>query len=399
LARRTHIRLPFRRLGRRLPPIGDEFVSVEALGSLALLATIAAALLWANAAGDSYDDAWGTNLSIGGGRYAITHDLRRWVNDGLMAVFFFVVGLEIKRELVKGDLRDPRRASLPALAALGGMLVPAAIFLAVNPSAPESDGWGIPMATDLAFAVGVLTLLRSRVPPALRLFLLTLAIVDDFGSILVIALFSPTGISEDWLGGVVLAVASFFGLRALRARHPAVYVIPAVAVWVCVTEAGLHGSLAGATLGLLTPADRFHGRPVIDELEHLLHPWATFAIVPLFALANAGIDVAAGIEDLGSPVALGIVVARVVGKLVGIVVVAEVALRLRLGRLPPGVDRGHVAGVAALAGMGFTVALVVADLAYRGSGLLRTAKAGLFAAALASAALGAILLARRPTVA
>jgi len=192
LARRTHIRIPG---GRRLPPIGDEFVSLEALGGLALLGAAVAALVWANIDGPNYADVWHTGLTLGIGNVSITEDLRHWVNDGLMAIFFFVVGLEIKRELLEGDLRDPKTAALPALAAFGGMVLPAALFFALNPGAPARDGWGIPVATDIAFAVGLLALLGPRVPKPLKLFLLTLAIVDDIGAILVIALFYSDGVS------------------------------------------------------------------------------------------------------------------------------------------------------------------------------------------------------------
>ena len=193
--RRTHIRVPF--VGRMITPVGDEFVSTEALGGVVLLLASIAALVWVNGSfDDSYADVWGYELTVGIGNFSISEDLQHWVNDGLMTVFFFVVALEIKRELVHGDLRDPRRAALPALAALGGMVVPALLYLAWNPGAPGADGWGIPMATDLAFALGVLALVSARVPAPLKLFLLTLAIVDDVGAILVIAVFYSDSIAS-----------------------------------------------------------------------------------------------------------------------------------------------------------------------------------------------------------
>nr|MBA2326617.1 Na+/H+ antiporter NhaA [Actinomycetota bacterium] len=318
MARRTHVRVP---LGRRLPPLGDNFVSVEALGGLALLVATIAALAWANVAGgDSYTDLWHTELTIGIRDLSITEDLRHWVNDGLMTVFFFVVGLEIKRELVDGDLREPRTAALPALAALGGMVVPAALFLAVNPGTPASDGWAIPVATDIAFAVGVLSLLGSRVPKGLKLFLLTLAIVDDVGAILVIAVFYSSGLSGRWLGGAVATLLVFFLMQRVGIRHPLAYVAPALVMWVCTLEGGVHATIAGVILGLLAPNQEWRGQPVIGRLEHVLHPWTSFLVVPLFALANAGLVLGGDVlaDAATSRVTLGVVLGLVVGKTLGI---------------------------------------------------------------------------------
>jgi Na+:H+ antiporter, NhaA family len=394
MARRTHIRLPF---GRRLPPIGDEFVSVEALGGIALLGGTLVALAWANAS-PSYFDFWHRHLTVGVADFSITEDLRHWVNDGLMAVFFFVVGLEIKRELVTGELRDPRRALLPGIAAVGGMVVPALVFLAFNPSGPASDGWGIPMATDIAFAVGVLTLLGSRVPPSLRLFLLTLAIVDDIGAIIVIAVFYSGGISRAWLAGAAAMLLLFFVLQRLRIQHPLAYVLPAVVLWVCTFESGVHATIAGIALGLLAPAKRFHGRPVIDQLEHHLHPWTSFLVVPVFALANAGVQLGSGeLRDAAaSSLTWGVVAGLVIGKAVGISGAVVAAVRLRLTPLPDGVGVRHVAGVAILAGIGFTVSLFIADLSFGGTGRLSSAKVGVLAGSLVSGTLGALVLFPRP---
>lgn len=397
MARRTHIRLPLPRVARRLPPLGDEFVSVETLGGLALLAGTIAALVWANVASASYADLWQTDLTIGVGDVSITEDLRHWINDGLMTVFFFVVGLEIKRELLEGDLRDPRTAALPALAALGGMVVPAALFFALNPSAPQSDGWGIPVATDIAFAVGVLSLLGSRVPKGLKLFLLTLAIADDVGAILIIAVFYSTGLSGPWLGGAVAMLLVFFLLQRIGIRHPLAYVLPALVLWVCTLESGVHATIAGVVLALLAPNQQWRGQPVIGRLEYLLHPYTSFAIVPLFALANAG--VALGRDVIGdaftSRVGLGIIVGLVLGKTLGVSAATAAAVKFRLGRLPPGVRARQVLGAAALAGIGFTVSLFIADLSFGGE-LLREAKVGILVASLISGSLGVLILFRRP---
>ena len=257
---------------------------------------------------------------MGWGDFAITEDWLHWVNDGLMTVFFFVVGLEIKRELVRGELRDPRTASLPVLAAIGGMVVPALLYVAINAGGPGSRGWAIPMATDIAFAVVVLTVLGTRVPKPLKLFLLTLAIVDDIGAIVVIALFYSKGIAFGWLLGALAVIAFIICMQRLRIGNPIVYVVPAVALWVCTLESGVHATIAGVVLGVLTPARPFGGRDVIENLEGRLHPWSSFLVIPLFALANVGLklDPAAIEHALTSPIAWGIIVGLVVGKPVGI---------------------------------------------------------------------------------
>ena len=395
MARRTHIRLPG---ARRLPPVGDEFVSVEALGAFALLGAAVAALVWANVAGHNYADAWHTNLTVGVGDFEITEDLRHWVNDGLMAIFFFVVGLEIKRELVEGDLRDPKTATLPVFAAIGGMVLPAALFFALNPGAPARDGWGIPVATDIAFAVGVLALLGPRVPKPLKLFLLTLAIVDDIGAILVIAVFYSSGVSGQWLAGAVATLLAFFVLQRLGIRNPLFYVVPGVVLWLCMFESGVHATIAGVILGLLTPNQQWRGQPVIGRLERAIHPWTSFLIVPLFALANAGVDLGGGVlgDALGSRITLGVVVGLVVGKTVGISTAVAVAVRLGLGRLPTGVRPSQIVGVASVAGIGFTVSLFIAELSFAGTRHLDDAKIGILAASVISGVLGALVLVRRP---
>jgi NhaA family Na+:H+ antiporter len=311
-----------------------------------------------------------------------------------MALFFFVVGLEIKRELIEGDLRDPKTAALPAVAALGGMVVPAALFLAINPSAPGSDGWGIPVATDIAFAIGVLSVLGSRIPKGLKLFLLTLAIVDDIGAILVIAVFYSSGLSGPWLGGAVATLLVFFLFQRVGIRHPVAYVVPALVLWVCTLESGVHATIAGVILGLLAPNQDWRGQPVIGRIERLLHPWTSFLVIPVFALANAGVELGGGVigDALSSRITLGIVAGLVLGKTLGITAAVAAAVRLRLGRLPPGVRPRQVVGAAAVAGIGFTVSLFIADLSFGGTALLGDAKVGILLASLASGALGVLLL-------
>ncbi|HEY4396672.1 MAG TPA: Na+/H+ antiporter NhaA [Acidimicrobiia bacterium] len=397
--RRTLVRFPF---GRYLHPVGDDFVAVEIASGIVLFCAAAVALVVANIWTRAYTDFWTYDLTVGADALSITYDLRGWVNEGLMTVFFFVVGLELKRELVEGELRDRRTAALPVIAAVGGMVLPALIFLAWNPTGPDSRGWGITTATDLAFALAVLALVAPKIPPGLRLFLLALAVVDDTGSVIVITLFYSADLRISWMlagAGVLLVLIVLWRFRVpLQALYvPLAFVV----VWVCAVTGGLNGALVGAVLGLITPARSRGHQQVLHQVEAPLHIAASFVIVPLFALANAGIQL--GVHDLhaaaSSRVTWAIVVARVVGKTVGITAAVALALRLGLGRLPPTVTRRQVVGVAALAGIGFTVALFISEVAYRGT-RLADAKIGILATALAAGALGSCFLVRsaRPTM-
>ncbi|MEZ0493843.1 Na+/H+ antiporter NhaA [Kineococcus sp. TBRC 1896] len=370
------------------------FLHDEAAGGVVLVVAAVAAVVWANSpASGAYTSFWGHYLTLGWGPAAITEDLQHWVNDGLMAVFFFVVGLEIKRELVTGELRDPRAAALPAVAAVGGVLLPAAIFLALT-SGPASAGWGIPMATDIAFAVGVLALLGKRVPVGAKLLLLTAAIVDDIIAIGVIAVFYTDTVSALWLAGAVASLAVVVLLRRLGVHAIWPYVLVGLAAWVCTLESGVHATIAGVALGLLTPTGSVGGRDVLDTLEHRLHPFSSFLIVPLFALANAGVDFRGGLfgEAMGSSLTWAIALGLVVGKIVGICAAVWLCVRTGLGRLPEGVRPLHVAGVSAVAGIGFTVSLFIAELAYTDPALVATAKVGIFTGSIAAAVLGVTVM-------
>jgi NhaA family Na+:H+ antiporter len=315
-------------------------MELEAAGGIVLLVATVAALIWANS-------PWRAGYA------ELAENLRPVVNDGLMALFFFVVGLEIKREIVTGELRDPKAVGLPVMAAVGGMVVPAALYGAVNAGGPGSAGWGIPMATDIAFAIGVASLLGKRIAAPLRLFLLTLAIADDIGAILVIAVFYSGGPSWSWL------------------------------------------TIAGVALGLLTPARprQTGGEPVTERLESALHPWTTFGVVPLFALANAGVAISAGAvrDAVTSAVGGGIVLGLVVGKTVGITAGSWAAVRLGVGRLPEGVSWLQLVPVAALAGIGFTVSLFITGLAFDDPALRETATLAVLVASALAALLGAAL--------
>jgi NhaA family Na+:H+ antiporter len=379
--------------GRATLSAAAEFLSVETLGGIVLILATLAALIWANASWLSYENVWTTHITIGFGPSAIDESLRHWINDGLMTVFFFVVGLEVKREVVRGELRDPRTASLPIMAAVGGMVIPAVLFATLNQGTSGSDGWAIPMATDIAFAVAILAMLGARVAPGAKLFLLTLAIADDIGAILVIAVFYSDNVSFTWLAAGAGIVVLIIGMQRMRVASPVAYIVPAIVLWVFVFESGIHATITGVVLGLLTPAKPFGDTQVIERLEHRLHPWSSFMIVPLFALANTGILL--GPSDVeraaASPITWGIVLGLVVGKPLGIAVATWIGIRTRIGRLPAGVRGVHVAGVGQLAGIGFTVALFVASLSFSGV-LLAEAKIGILIASTASAIVGILIL-------
>lgn len=403
------------------------FLHVEAAGGILLLVATVVALVWANSpAEQSYEDLWRTDIVVRFGNVAIEEDLRHWVNDGLMAVFFFVVGLEIKRELVAGQLASVRDASLPAIAALGGMVVPAAVYLAINAGGRGAPGWGIPMATDIAFALGVLALLGPRIPAALKVLLLALAIVDDIGAIAVIAIFYTDEISTGWLALAGAGLGGVALLRRAKVWYPPIYVVVGGLVWLATHESGIHATIAGVALGLLTPATPFLAEvdadriadelssdvdveasevrdisfriresvSVAERLEDGLHPWASYVVVPIFALANAGIPLsgAALVDAAASPVTVGVVLGLVVGKTIGVLGAIALAVRLGLSDLPVGVTRRHIVGMAALAGIGFTVSLFVTGLAFDDPALQDEAKTGVFVASLVAAIVGSVVL-------
>jgi Na+:H+ antiporter, NhaA family len=406
------------------------FLNTEAAGGIVLLAAVCTALVWANLFEGSYDSIWSTTISVGVGRFELTESLRHWINDGLMTIFFFLVGLEIKRELVAGELQGRRRAALPAIAALGGMVLPALIYVAINVGGDDLSGWGVPMATDIAFAVGVLTLFRN-IPSNLKVLLLSIAIVDDIGAILVIAVFYTDHIALEWLIAAYLLVGVSIALRQERVWWTPIYVVVGAALWLSLHESGVHATLAGVVLGLIAPAlpadpegvgdaiaevDHLVDDPdpevikrttvqaqelvsVAERLEHLLHPWSSFLIIPLFALANAGVRLS--LENLSgaasSPVVLGIVLGLVVGKLVGISAAAWLSVRFGVGELPEGIRWIHVIGCGAVAGIGFTVALFIAHLAFGASETADEAKIGILLGSLIAASLGVLLLRRAAT--
>ncbi len=403
-----------------------EFLHTEAAGGIVLLVATVAALIWVNSPwAEAYQHLWHTTVGVEVGRWSLKHPLEWWINDGLMVLFFFVVGLEIKRELVAGELREPRKAALPAAAALGGMLVPALVYFALQHGRPGERGWGVPMATDIAFAIGVLALL-PRVPAGLKILLLSLAIVDDIGAVLVIGVFYSSDISFvalAWAGGGLLAIVA---ARLARIRVLGLYAAIAVFVWLALTQSGIHPTLAGVALGLLTPSRSLVGKsrlleilevvsvrlrareddslaeevntlvkygrrtmPLLDRLQSALHPWVAFAIMPLFALANAGVVI--DMRELASPVSLAVAAGLLLGKPIGVVLFSLAAVRLGVAQMPTGVTFGRLCGIGFLAGIGFTMSLFIAALGLKGD-LLTAGKVGTLIGSVGSAALGVVVL-------
>jgi len=335
------------------------------------------AIVWANS---PWQDSYHSLFDAG---------TRHWVDDGLMVVFFFVVGLEIRREIVSGELRRPRSAALPAIAAIGGMLVPAAIYAACNAGHPGSRGWGIPMATDIAFAVGVVALAGSRLPSSLRVFLLALAIVDDIGAIVVIAVIYSTDVHVWSLVAAAGLLAVVVALRDSVAARLPVFLLLGFGVWLAIYDSGVHATVAGVALGFAAPA------ALAGRLEQRLHPWSSYAVVPIFALANAGVTFGTGALDApgATRVLVGIVVGLVVGKTIGISAATWLAVRAGVGVLPADATWRDVVGLASVAGIGFTVSLFVAGLAFSpGTPLEDTAKIGVLVASTAAAVIGSTAL-------
>lgn len=425
-----------RRLARRVGRPVRNFLRIEAAGGILLLTATIIALVWANSPwSDSYHDILETHISFQvGDLLHLDESVLDWINDGLMAIFFFVVGLEIKRELVVGELRDPRAAALPAIAALGGMIVPACIYIAFNSSGAEFDGWGIPMATDIAFAVGVVSLLGDRVPSAMKVFLLTLAIVDDIGAIAVIAVFYTDDFSSGWFLAAIAGILAVLGMRLVRIWWIPAYVLVGAFVWLAVLESGIHATIAGVILGLITPATPLKSEAdardiddlirravrgdasapvvrranfelkeqvsVVERLEDVLHPFSSYMIIPVFALANAGVMLSGDTLSaaLTSPVTLGVAFGLVVGKFVGVSTATFLAVKSGIATLPRTASWIDVFGLAAMAGIGFTVSLFVTGLAFDDPAIADEARIGILAASTVAAVLGTLILSRSKVV-
>lgn len=414
----------------------QRFAEMASAGGIVLLACTVVALGWANSPwAGTYHHLWEIPVTIGASGFALTLSLHQWVNDGLMAVFFFLVGLEIKREILVGELASRRTATLPIAAAAGGMIVPALLYTALNAGGPGADGWGIPMATDIAFALGVLALLGNRIPTGLKVFLAALAIADDLGAVLVIAIFYTAGLAWTplaWGGGVLVVLLA---LNRLGVRHPITYAMLGVALWLAVLASGIHATIAGVLLALTIPArtrideDEFlqraqgsledfraastadtslltnrgqqealhaiemasdHAQAPLQKMEYALHGVVAFVVLPIFALANAGVPLTSG--GLGSPIALGIILGLVIGKPLGITFASWLVVRLGVAELPARVRWRMLHGAAWLGGIGFTMSIFISGLAFRDAAHHDTAKLGILSASLVAGITGWALL-------
>ncbi len=422
-------KLPHAPISRLARPI-TRFLHIQAASGVVLLICTVVALILANSsAAETFHQFWKTKVGFSFGEFEFRHSLKHLVNDGLMVIFFFVIGLEVKRELVLGELRDIRRAALPVAAALGGMIAPALIYWVYMSGGEGQRGWGIPMATDIAFVVGCMAIFGSRVPHSLRIMMLSLAIADDIGAILVIAIGYTNDLNITWLGWGFAGIGAVFAIARLGVRSFPVYTAFGIFVWFAFHESGVHATIAGVILGLMTPARSYVSeglfgevlarvskvfagtefgtlshraeklrefqwiaRETVSPLEYLettLHPWTSFVIMPIFALANAGVPF--HLSELGAPIAIAVMLGLVIGKPLGIVTFSWLAVKSGVASLPEGISWKVIFAGGCLAGIGFTMALFVAELALS-DGLLATAKIGVLAGSLLSAILGCTLL-------
>ncbi len=367
----------------------------EATPGVLLMAAALAAMILANSpAGPAYLALFDQVLSITLGGVGLSKPLILWINDGLMAIFFFLVGLELKREMLEGRLNTPAKVILPGIAALGGMLVPMAVYLAFTASDPViSRGWAIPAATDIAFAVGVLALLGKRIPPALKIFLLTLAILDDLGAILIIALFYGHGLQPEYLALALIPLAGLAIMNWTGAHRVAPFVLVAVILWVLVLKSGIHATIAGVIAAFFLPLTDRHGKSPLHSVEHGLQPYVMLLITPLFALGNAGVQLAGlSLSDLFAPLPLGILLGLFVGKQVGVFSATYLAVRMGLARLPQGVTWGMIYGLSCLAGIGFTMSLFIGSLSFDDQTLMNAVRLGVLSGSGLSAVLGFVVL-------
>lgn len=426
---------------RALLPI-ERFIHSESVSAVILLCGSIVALVWANSSwSGSYFELWRQKLTFDVAVFSVSKSLHHWINDGLMAVFFFVVGLEMKAELTHGELSNLRQAALPAVAAVGGMIVPALIYLAWNPAGVAARGWGIPMATDIAFALGAMALLGDRVPPRLRTFLLALATADDIGAILVIAIFYTGAISFSALSVSLALLVVLVFMKEIGVRSPMAYAVPSLIFWIAVFESGIHATIAGVVLGLLTPSESWFDHKtfiessdqlftrlreavdandegtaadVLGELEELtcetespverrernFRPWVSYAVLPLFALANAGVVLSPAHlhAAFSNPVTIGVFSGLVAGKFLGVTGFTALMVFLGASRLPEGVTWRHLVGTSLLAGIGFTVSLFITGLAFGGGSMIASAKVGILGASLVAGISGYLVLRSAPAV-
>ncbi len=380
----------------------DAFLRHEAAGGIVLLVAAVLALLLSNSPlAWAYDALLHTPMSVRIGTFAIDKPLLLWINDGLMAVFFFLVGLEVKREVLVGDLSSVQRAILPLIAAVGGMAVPAVIYAMINAGSPVGlRGWAIPAATDIAFAVGVLALLGSRVPASLKIFLLALAIADDLGAIIIIALFYAHDLAPAALGLALAGAVVLFGLNRAGVRSFAPYMIVGAFMWACVLKSGVHATLAGVALAIAIPLrNDGEGPSMLERAENALEPWVHFGVAPIFAFANAGVSLAGfNLNSVVAPIPLGIAAGLFFGKQIGILASTWIAVKLGIGEMPQGASWRQVYGVAILGGIGFTMSLFIGTLAFPDPSYAVAVRIGVLAGSISSAVLGYAVLHWSPQV-
>ena len=374
-----------------------EFLRHESASGVILMLAAVLALVFDNSPlAWLYDGLLDTPLAIQVGALKIAKPLLLWINDGLMAIFFLLVGLEIKREVLEGELSSIGKAALPAVAAVGGMAMPAAVFVAINWGNAETlKGWAIPAATDIAFALGILALLGTRVPLALKVFLLALAIIDDLGAIVIIALFYTDGLSTTALSLAAIGIVGLILLNRLGVTRLTPYVLVGIFMWVCVLKSGVHATLAGVALAFAIPL-RVKGNAEtapLRLLEHELHPWVAYGVMPIFAFANAGVPLGGlSFADLLAPLPLGIAAGLFIGKQVGVMSFVWIAVRIGLCRLPPGISWAQIYGVALLAGIGFTMSLFIGTLAFEDPSQASGVRLGVLCGSITSAICGYLLL-------
>ncbi len=374
----------------------QEFIRLETSGGVVLMIAAIFAMIIANTPlSATYDLILGTYIKVGIGNFEIAKPAILWINDGLMAIFFFLVGLEIKREVLAGELSSFDKAILPIMAAIGGMAVPGIIFAIVNWGTPENlNGWAIPTATDIAFALGILALIGSRAPIALKIFLLAIAIIDDLGAIVIIAIFYTSELSINALSISMIGFAAAIALNRLGIQRTAPYLLVGIIVWVFVLKSGVHATLAGVLIAFTIPLKaKNEDEALLYKMEHGLHPWVAFLILPVFAFANAGVNFTGiGIDDLLQPLTLGIAVGLFFGKQIGIFLATWIGVKSGIARLPENVSWKHVYGVACLTGVGFTMSLFIGSLAFTTADVMNAVRLGVVLGSVLSGIIGYLLL-------
>ena len=374
----------------------QEFIRLETSGGIILMIAAVLAMIIANSPlATAYDAILGTYIKVGIGSFEIAKPAILWINDGLMAIFFFLVGLEIKREVLAGELSSFDKAILPIMAAIGGMAVPGLIYAIINWGTPENlNGWAIPTATDIAFALGILALIGSRAPVALKIFLLAIAIIDDLGAIVIIAVFYTSQLSINALTISMLGFAVAIVLNRMGIQRTAPYLLVGIVMWVFVLKSGVHATLAGVLIALTIPLkSKNEDEAPLYKMEHGLHPWVAFLILPIFAFANAGVNFTGiGIDDLLQPLTLGIAVGLFLGKQIGVFLATWIGVKSGIARLPENVTWRHVYGVACLTGVGFTMSLFIGSLAFGAADEMNAVRLGVVLGSVLSGLFGYVLL-------